>query len=168
MSDSMGEAVFQAARDGNEAELRRLIGLGANVNWHHPKVRRRMCLAWAPASSSPLSSVAPAAPARHGAIFPTAQLHGARRTPRARPFVSPRWPLRMARVCVQDLWGQTALMVASCRGHEGCVRLLLESEAIEVNAKGVSLERALTQAHVMVGFHVVTSFVSCLLSSDPR
>ena len=59
-------------------------------------------------------------------------------------------------------------MLASRNGHEGCVRLLLESEAIEVNAKGVSLERALSQAHVMVGFDVVTSFVSCLLSSELR
>jgi hypothetical protein len=82
----MGLAVYEAAKDGNEAELRRLIALGGSVNWHHPKVRRRMCLAWAPASSSPLSSVAPAAPARHGAIFPTAQLHGARRTPACSPI----------------------------------------------------------------------------------
>ena len=141
MSDSMGEAVFQAARDGNEAELRRLIGLGGNVNWRNPNVRRRTCFAWAPASSSPLSSVAPAAPARHGAIFPTAQLHGARRTPRARPFVSPRWPLRMARVCVQEN-GSTALMRASSYGHEGCVRLLLASGA-NVNDTCVSLERPL-------------------------
>ena len=53
MSDSMGEAVYEAARDGNEAELRRLIGLGGSVNWRD-EVRRRMCLAWAPASSPPL------------------------------------------------------------------------------------------------------------------
>jgi hypothetical protein len=78
MSDSMGKAVWQAAKDGNEAELRRLIERGGNVNWSNPEVRRRMCLAWSPASSPPLSPVAPAAPARHGAIFPTAQLHGAR------------------------------------------------------------------------------------------
>ena len=50
----MGKAVWQAAKDGNEAELRRLIGLGGSVNWHNPEVRRRMCLAWAPASSPPL------------------------------------------------------------------------------------------------------------------
>ena len=138
----MGHAVWQAAEDGDEAELRRLIGLGWSVNWHNPEVRRRMCLAWAPASSSPLSSVAPAAPARHGAIFPTAQLQGARRTPaRARPFVSPLWPLRMARVCVQDD-GDTALIEASLHGHEGCVRLLIASGAI-VNDIDVSLERPL-------------------------
>ena len=47
--------LWQAAKDGNEAELRRLIGLGWSVNWHNPDyVRRRMCLAWAPASSPPL------------------------------------------------------------------------------------------------------------------
>ena len=47
MSDSMGKAVWQAACDANEPELKRLIGLGWNVNWHNPKVRRRMRLAWA-------------------------------------------------------------------------------------------------------------------------
>ena len=50
----MGKAVWEAAKDGKEAELRRLIDLGGNVNWHHPEVRRRMCLAWSPASSPPL------------------------------------------------------------------------------------------------------------------
>ena len=134
--------LWQAAKTGKEAELRRLIGLGWSVNWHNPEVRRRMCLAWAPASSSPLSSVAPAAPARHGAIFPTAQLHGARRIPRARPFVSPLGPLRMARVCVQYYGEDTALMQASTCGHEGCVRLLLASGA-NVNDTDVSLERPL-------------------------
>jgi len=67
MSDSMGKAVFEAARDGKEAELTRLIGLGGNVNW-------------------------------------------------------------------RDGDGRTGLLWASRYGHEGCVRLLLESEAIEVNA----------------------------------
>ena len=52
----------------------------------------------------------------------------------------------MARVCVQ-YYGFTALIAASANGHEGCVRLLLESEAIEVNATHVSLEHALPQAH---------------------
>ena len=46
----MGKAVWQAAYDNNEPELRRLVGLGWNVNWHNPEVRRRMRLAWAPAS----------------------------------------------------------------------------------------------------------------------
>ena len=46
----MGEAVGQAAYDNNEPELKRLIRLGGNVNWHIPEVRRRMRLAWAPAS----------------------------------------------------------------------------------------------------------------------
>ena len=41
--------LYLAARDGDEAELSRLIGLGGSVNWHNPEVRRRMCLAWAPA-----------------------------------------------------------------------------------------------------------------------
>ena len=50
MSDAMGKAVWQAAYDNNEPELKRLIRLGGNVNWHDPSVRRRMRLAWAPAS----------------------------------------------------------------------------------------------------------------------
>ena len=50
MSDSMGKAVWQAACDGNEPELKRLIGLGWNVNWRNPYVRRRMRIAWAPVS----------------------------------------------------------------------------------------------------------------------
>ena len=42
--------LWQAAFDNNKPELKRLIGLGWNVNWHNPEVRRRMRLAWAPAS----------------------------------------------------------------------------------------------------------------------
>ena len=38
----MGKAVYQAACDGNEAELRRLIRLGGSVNCHIPEVRLRM------------------------------------------------------------------------------------------------------------------------------
>ena len=65
MSDSMGKAVWEAARDGKEAELARLIGLGGSVNWRNPAVRRRMCLAWAPASSPPLVlSRSPSPPTR--------------------------------------------------------------------------------------------------------
>jgi hypothetical protein len=54
MSDSKDEKLYKAAEDGDEAELGRMIERGGNVNWHNPKVRRRMCLAWAPASSPPL------------------------------------------------------------------------------------------------------------------
>ena len=62
MSDSMDKAVYQAAEDGKEAELRRLIERGGSVNWHNPEVRRRMCLAWA--RSRPLLSP-DTAPPRH-------------------------------------------------------------------------------------------------------
>jgi len=44
MSDSMGKAVWQAAKDGNEAELRRLIERGGNVNWHNPEDDGRTAL----------------------------------------------------------------------------------------------------------------------------
>ena len=89
--------------------------------------------------------------------------------PRARPFVSPHWPLMMAPVCLvcQDD-GRTALMAASVLGYEGCVRLLLDSEATEVNATSVSLERALTQAHAIGQLQCSDPLVSCLLSSEPR
>ncbi len=60
---SKDKKLWQAAKDGKEAELRRLIGLGGNVNWHNPdEVRRRMCLAWAPASSPPLVLSPPRSP----------------------------------------------------------------------------------------------------------
>ena len=42
--------LWYAANNNNKPELKRLIGLGWNVNWHNPSVRRRMRLAWAPAS----------------------------------------------------------------------------------------------------------------------
>ena len=45
MSDAMGKAVWQAAWDNKEPELKRQIGLGGSVNWHRPGVRRRMRLA---------------------------------------------------------------------------------------------------------------------------
>jgi ankyrin repeat protein len=48
----------------------------------------------------------------------------------------------------------TALHWAASNGHEGCVRLLLEAEAIEVNAT-VSLEHALPQHMRWVRFHIV-------------
>jgi len=65
---SKKKTLWKAAKDGNEAELRRLIELGGNVNWHNP-----------------------------------------------------------------EEYGSTALMAASQFGHEGCVRLLIESGAT-VNA----------------------------------
>jgi len=48
-------------------------------------------------------------------------------------------------------------MYASIYGYEGCVRLLLEAEAIEVNAT-VSLEHALPQHMRWVRLHVVIPF----------
>ena len=50
MGNAMGKAVWHAAEGNNEPALKLLIGLGGNVNWHNPEVRRRMRLAWAPAS----------------------------------------------------------------------------------------------------------------------
>jgi hypothetical protein len=100
---SKAEKLWQAAWDGNEAELTRLIERGGNVNWHHPNVRRRMCLAWAPASSPPLVLSPPRSPetapfphsslwrwlCRHPAAPPSLahafSSHGARRTPACSP-----------------------------------------------------------------------------------
>jgi hypothetical protein len=181
MSDSMGKAVWEAAKDGKEAELTRLIGLGGNVNWHNSdSVRRRMCLAWAPASSPPLLLSPPRSPE-------TAPVPTARCTARAAALAAPppRRPAELGtRVLVawraphprvlahapRVLWhsmtprvlhlpqsGNTALVFASINGHEGCVRLLLEAEAIEVNAK-VSLEHALPQHMRWIRLHVVIPF----------
>ena len=44
------KAVWQAAYDNNEPELKLLFDLVWIVHWHNPEVRRRMRLAWAPAS----------------------------------------------------------------------------------------------------------------------
>ena len=94
MSDSMDKDVWQAARDGDEAELRRLIERGGSVNWHNPEVRRRMCLAWARSRPLLLPDTAPEtllspnpAPPRHNPTrFFTASSHGApRRWLRRRP-----------------------------------------------------------------------------------
>jgi hypothetical protein len=134
--------LYWAARDGDEAELTRLIGLGGSVNWHNPSVRRRMCLAWAPATTPPLLLRSPPPrPPDTAPSSPQPSCMARAAPPRARPFVSPLRPLRMARVCVQQC-GSTALMDASNHGHEGCVRLLLASGA-NVNDTMVSLERPL-------------------------
>jgi len=177
----MGKAVYEAAWDGDEAELTRLIGLGGNVNWHNPDlVRRRMCLAWAPASSPPLLLSPPrspetapfspelavqraaalaAPPPRRPAELGTRVLV-AWRAPHPRVLAhAPRvlWHSMTPRVLHLPQSGFTALLIASWHGREGCVRLLLEAEAIEVNAK-VSLEHALPQHMRWVRFHVVIPF----------
>ena len=173
MSDSMGKAVAEAAYAGKEAELTRLIGLGGNVNWHNPDyVRRRMCLAWAPASSPPLllspprsPETAPVPTARCTARSRAAAELGTRvlvawRAPHPRVLAhAPRvlWHSMTPRVLYLPQYGDTALLYASANGHEGRVRLLLEAEAIEVNAK-VSLEHALSQHMRWVRFHVVIPF----------
>jgi hypothetical protein len=86
----MGEAVYRAAENGNEAELRRLIERGGNVNGKYV-VRRRMCLAWAPASSPPLVLSPPRSP--ETAPSPQSSLYSARprwlcRLPAARPSLA--------------------------------------------------------------------------------
>jgi len=193
MSDSMGRAMYEAAKEGNEVELRRLIGLGWSVNWHNPEVRRRMCFAWALASSPPLLLRSPSPPTRRRPTRRQISPQLAARSAAALAVPPPRRPAELCtRVLVARrararrtpacsstllaLWhfmspvyaqfGYTALMTASTHGREGCVRLLLESEAIEVNATEVSLERALPQVspkHMpWDSFHVVISVVSCL------
>ena len=64
------------------------------------------------------------------------------------------WHSMTPRVLHLPQFGRTGLMYASWNGREGCVRLLLEAEAIEVNAK-VSLEHALPQHMRWVRLHVV-------------
>jgi hypothetical protein len=83
--------------------------------------------------------------------------------PRARPRSSRAlWHSMTPRVLHLPQGGSTALIEASLHWsasnlHEGCVRLLLATEAIEVNAK-VSLERALSQHMRWVRLHVVIPF----------
>ena len=66
---SKDKKLWKAAEDGDEAELRRLIERGGNVNWHNPQVRRRMCLAWAPLRPL-LLRFRHGGIARHGAVSP--------------------------------------------------------------------------------------------------
>jgi hypothetical protein len=101
MSDSMGEAVWQAAKGGNEAELGRLIGLGGNVNWYHRDVRRRMCLAWAPASSSLLLLRSPSPPTRRSPDTNSPQLAARRAAALAAP--PPRRPAELGTRVVVSL-----------------------------------------------------------------
>jgi len=182
MSDSMGKAVYDAAENGNEAELTRLIGLGGNVNWRN-WVRRRMCLAWAPASSPPLLLSPPRSP--ETAPVPTARCTArgraaaelgtrvlvAWRAPHPRVLAhAPRvlWHSMTPRVLHLPQVGYTGLIMATVNGHEGCVRLLLEAEAIEVNAT-VSLEHALPQHMRWVRLHVVIPLLASRLSLEqPR
>ena len=157
MSDSMDKAVYQAAKDGDEAELRRLIERGGSVNWHNPQVRRRMCLAWArsrpllspntqPARTARLGVGFAAAPPTRGAWHTPPRRTGRAARPRA-PNVSSRLTCRFW-IVHQQAYDWTALMIAAGNDREGCVRLLLESKA-NVNATQVSLERdALPQAHL--------------------
>lgn len=147
----MGKAVYQAACDGNEAELRRLIRLGGSVNCHIPEVRLRM------------PRVLVALSLRRQRRVRTSQLHVTRGAdgfaaapPTRRP--SHARPRRSARLSSIDrpqvtidpfssldrlLRSQdsdsTALMVGSAYGREGCVQLLLDSGAT-VNDTNVSAE----------------------------
>jgi hypothetical protein len=166
MSDSMGKAVWQAAKDGNEAELRRLIERGGSVNWRG--VRRRMCLAWAPASSTPLSSVAPAAPAGHGAIFPTAQLHGARRTPACSPIRLTPLALEDGSCVRPGLRIHTSECGSSEREQERRVRPTPHRVRGERERHERKSGEPSPKHTPWVRFHGVISFVSSLLSLGRR
>jgi hypothetical protein len=187
MSDSMGKAVWQAAQDGDEAELRRLIERGGNVNWRPPdEVRRRMCLAWAPASSPPLLLRPPSPPRQRPpdtAPYPhspggapprrpaellahASSSHGARRTPACSP-------IRLTPLALED---------GSCvrpgkRTHSSDDGLKVRARRVRPTPSRVLGDRqhherkseAPSPKHTpWVGFHVVISFVSSLLSSEQR
>jgi len=149
----MGKAVYQAACDGNEAELRRLIRLGGSVNCHIPEVRLRMprvvvaactlrprgSAAFAQASCT--RRVAPMAsppPRRHAA--PRTCVLDVRRASLRSPSSNYRslFLTRCFALRSQDC-DSTALMVGSAYGREGCVQLLLDSGAT-VNDTNVSAE----------------------------
>ena len=144
-----------------------------------------MCLAWAPASSPSLVLSPPRSPdtapfphspdgAGYAAAPPprrawhTRPLRMARAAPpRARPRSSRALALDDSACALFAQVGFTALMLASARGREGCVRLLLEAEAIEVNAK-VSLEHALPQHMRWIRFHVLIPLLASRLSLEQQ
>ena len=100
MSDSMGRAMYEAAKEGNEVELRRLIGLGWSVNWHNPEVLRRMCFAWALASSPPLLLRSPSPPTRRRPTRRQVSPQLAARSAAALAVPPPRRPELCTRVLV--------------------------------------------------------------------
>jgi hypothetical protein len=125
-------------------------------------------LMWCAAACASRGRPPPARRARRGAGVPPprrpAEL-GTRvlvawRAPHPRVLAhAPRvlWHSMTPRVLHLPQRGVTALIYASAYGHEGCVRLLLAAEAIEVNAT-VSLEHALPQHRRWIRFHVVIPF----------
>jgi hypothetical protein len=117
-----------AAAEGNEAELRQLIGRGESVNWHAPPygtqcaVRRRKPRVGARVVAACILRPRPPRLRRHSAAST-----GARR----RAYSNAIW---------SQLSTPTALMIGVASGHHGCVRILLDSGAT-VNVTNVSLKR---------------------------
>ncbi len=184
MSDSKDKKLWKAAYNDNEAELRRLIERGGNVNWRHPEVRRRMCLAWAPASSPPLLLRSPSpprqrppdtAPSPHSpdgaGLLPPPRRPAewrarARRTPACSPIRLTPWALEDGS-CVRP--GQ--------RMHSSDEGLIVRARRVRPTPHRVRGDRqrhdrksgAPSPKHTQwVSFHGVISFVSSLLSSDRR
>jgi hypothetical protein len=190
MSDSLGKAVWkavwEAADNGNEAELRRLIERGGSVNWHNPEVRRRMCLAWAPASSPPLLLWSPSRgsarriptaqaalafcrrPADPPSLAHTSSWYGARRTPACSP-------IRLSPLALDD---------GSCvrpdqRIHSSPTGRIPRAPWVCRTPPRLRGDRGqrhrgkpracpLPKHMPWVSFHVVISFFSSLLSSEPQ
>ena len=130
-----------------------------------PRPRRLCCFrraalardgAVSPEPAVPRAAALAAPPPRRPAELGTRVLV-AWRAPHPRVLAhAPRvlWHSMTPRVLYLPQNGDTALMRASDNGREGCVRLLLEAEAIEVNAT-VSLEHALPQHMRWIRFHVL-------------
>ena len=97
--------LWQAAYDNNEPELKRLIGLGWNVNWHNPEVRRRMCFAWALASSPPLLLRSPSPPTRRR---PTRRQISPQLAARSAAALAVPPPRRPAELCTRVLVARRA------------------------------------------------------------
>jgi hypothetical protein len=146
--------LWQAVFDHNEAELRRLIGLGWSVNWHNPDVRRRMCLAWASASTR-----------RHLPHSPAARR--ARRTPACSP-------IRLTPLALEDGWCVRPVL----RIHSSDDCLNRRARRVRPTPPRVRGDRQrhggkpraclLPSTMPWVSFHVVISLLSSLLSSEPR
>jgi len=146
---AMGYAAACASR--GRPRPRRLCCFRRRARPRRRRVPTARCTARAAALAAP--------PPRHPAELGTRVLV-AWRAPHPRVLAhAPRglWHSMTPRVLHLPQLGYTALHYAACNGHEGCVRLLLEAKAIEVNAK-VSLEYALPQHMRWIRFHVVIPF----------
>eukprot|EP00900_Chrysochromulina_parva_P014571 jgi/Chrpa1/23114/Chrysochromulina_OHIO_Genome00024486-RA len=147
---SKAKKLWQAAYHGDEAELRRLIDLGGDVNWHNPWVRRRMCLAWAPAVVASVFAYGHEGCVRlllqSGATinvtttYGWSALHGA--AYEGYLAIAKRLLEGGADVTLRDKWGDTALDDARKKGKSEVVALLSEPRWDKTGAAKAAADKA--------------------------